>query len=70
MGVDVAFLIWQGDAADSIIEAAGSELVDLIVIGAPPADRSNGTHAWSVSDEVLRRAPVPVLVVPAPSRNA
>ncbi len=70
MGVDVAYLIWQGDPADSIIEAASSELVDLIVIGAPTSDRSNGGGAWTVSDEVVRRAPVPVLVVPDPGRNA
>ena len=68
MGVDVAYLIWQGDPADSIIEAADSELVDLIVIGAPTNDRSNGTRAWTVSDDVVRRAPVPVLVVPDPGR--
>jgi len=61
LGVDVDYLIWQGDPADSIIEAAGSELVDLIVIGA---------RTRAVSDAVLRRATVPVLVVPEPSRPA
>jgi nucleotide-binding universal stress UspA family protein len=70
MGVTVDYLIWQGDPADSIIEAASSELVDLIVIGAPAGTPSRESCAWSVSDEVLRRAPVPVLVVPDPSRPA
>jgi nucleotide-binding universal stress UspA family protein len=67
MGVDVECLIWQGDPADSIIEAAGSELADLIVIGQPADERPNGERA--VSDEVVRRASIPVLVVPEPDRT-
>ncbi len=68
LGVDVDYLIWQGDPADSIIEAAGSELVDLIVIGAPTDDGVSEPRTRAVSDAVLRRATVPVLVVPEPSR--
>jgi nucleotide-binding universal stress UspA family protein len=68
MGVDVNYLIWQGDAADSIIEAAGSELVDLIVIGTPTHNGSTEPRPSGVADEILRRASVPVLVVPDPAR--
>lgn len=70
LGVEVDYLIWQGDPADSIIEAAGSELVDLIVIGAPTDDGVSEPRTRAVSDAVLRRARVPVLVVPEPSRPA
>ena len=70
MGIDVECLIWQGDPADSIIEAAGSELADLIVIGLQTRIGSDGQPARGVSDEVVRRAAVPVLVVPEPARIA
>ncbi len=70
LGVDVDYLIWEGDPADSIIEAAGAELVDLIVIGAPTDDGLSEPRTRAVSDAVLRRSTVPVLVVPEPSRPA
>ncbi len=69
MGVEVDYLIWQGDPADAIIEAAGSELVDLIVIGAPAVDGSAEHRLSRVSEEVVHRAAVPVLVVPEPPRS-
>jgi nucleotide-binding universal stress UspA family protein len=61
-GTTATFLVWDGDAADSILAAAEAEGADLIVMGT----RSRGPVGrllGSVSDQVLRRAPVPVLVV-------
>ena len=62
--VDVAatFLVWDGDPGDGILAAADAERADLIVVGS----RGRGTVGrllGSVSDAVVRRASVPVLVV-------
>lgn len=56
--------VYEGEAATAILEAAADHQVDLIVM----ATRARGDLArWifgSVGNEVLRRAPVPTLVVP------
>ncbi len=61
--LQVAFLIWEGDPAESIIEAATSEGVDLIVIGNRGHSVVGRALIGSVSDEVVRKASCPVLVV-------
>lgn len=61
-GTVATFLVWDGDAADSILAAAEAEGADLIVMGT----RSRGAvgrFLGSVSAQVLRRATIPVLVV-------
>lgn len=60
-GVPVTFLVWDGAPAESILEAADAERVDLIVLGSrrPIGRRLLG----SVSQEVVRQANVPVVVV-------
>lgn len=68
-GVQVSFLIWEGDPAESIIEVATAENVDLIVIGNRGHSGVGRALIGSVSDEVVRNAGCPVLVVrrsPAP----
>jgi nucleotide-binding universal stress UspA family protein len=67
-GVEVSFLIWEGDPAESIVEAAGAEDVDLIVIGNRGLAGVGRALIGSVSDEVVRNAPCPVLVVRGPAR--
>ena len=62
-GIQVSFLIWEGDPAESIIEAAAAESVDLIVIGNRGLAGMGRALIGSVSDEVVRHAPCPVLVV-------
>ena len=62
-GIDVRFLVWTGAAAESIIDAAESEAADLIVVGSHGRGRLGRLILGSVSEEVTRRAPCPVLVV-------
>jgi nucleotide-binding universal stress UspA family protein len=62
-GIEVSFLIWEGDPAESIIEAAAAEAVDLIVIGNRGHAGVGRALIGSVSDEVVRNAGCPVVVV-------
>jgi universal stress protein A len=62
-GLRVSYLIWEGDPAEAIIEAAASEGVDLIVIGNRGHSGVGRALIGSVSDEVVRNAGCPVLVV-------
>lgn len=61
---DAERLVLQGDPAARLVEAAGSTGAALLVVG------SRGRGAWraavlgSVSSEVARAAPCPVVVVP------
>ena len=61
-GARATFLVWDGDPGDGILAAAEAERADLIVVGT----RRRGTVGrllGSVSDHVVHRATVPVLVV-------
>ena len=61
-GVPVRLLIWAGDPAESIVDAAVAESAAYIVVG------SHGRHGMdrmvqgSISDQVIRNATVPVVV--------
>jgi len=61
--VSVSFLIWEGEPGPSILDAAASEQVDLIVVGSRGRNRMERMVLGSVSDHVTRNAPCPVLVV-------
>jgi nucleotide-binding universal stress UspA family protein len=63
MGVDVAFLVWEGEPGESIIEAAEAESADLIVVGSHGRGAVGRFLIGSVSDHVVRHATCPVLVV-------
>jgi nucleotide-binding universal stress UspA family protein len=63
--VSVEFLVWQGEPAEAIVEAAGSEQVDLVVVGSRGRGSMGRLLIGSVSDRVVRHAPCPVLVVRA-----
>jgi nucleotide-binding universal stress UspA family protein len=62
-GLHVSFLIWEGDPAAAIVEAATAEGADLIVIGNRGHRGVGRALIGSVSDEVVRTAGCPVLVV-------
>jgi nucleotide-binding universal stress UspA family protein len=64
-GIDVSFLIWEGDPGESIIEAARAERVDLIIVGSHGRGAVGRFLIGSVSDHVVRNASCPVLVVRA-----
>jgi Universal stress protein UspA and related nucleotide-binding proteins len=61
--VSTSFLIWEGDPAESIVEAAQSESADMIVVGSHGRGALGRALIGSVSDQVVRRAPCPILVV-------
>jgi nucleotide-binding universal stress UspA family protein len=61
--VATKFLIWEGDPAEAIIDAAESEGADVIVVGSHGRGALGRALIGSVSDQIVRRAPCPVLVV-------
>jgi universal stress protein A len=61
--VPTSFLIWEGDPAESIIDAAQSEGADMIVVGSHGRGALGRALIGSVSDQVVRHAPCPILVV-------
>lgn len=61
--VPTSFLIWEGDPAESIVEAATAEGADIIVVGSHGRAALGRALIGSVSDQVVRHAPCPVMVV-------
>lgn len=62
-------LITEGSASRRILEAAGKEKSDLIVMGRKGQSALERVLIGSVTSQVLRRAPVPVLVTRKPKRT-
>lgn len=62
-GVQTAFLVWEGDPGEGIVDAARSEGADLIVLGTHGRHGVGRSIFGSVSDHVVRHAPCPVVVV-------
>jgi len=65
VGVRATYLIWEGDPAESILEASLAEHADAIVLGSRPRTNLRRLILGSVSSEVSRRATCEVVVVPA-----
>lgn len=65
LGVQVSFLVWEGEPGPAIVEAAVSERADLIVVGSRGRNRVERFVLGSVSDHVVRHAPCPVLIARA-----
>ena len=63
-GVRATYLIWEGDPAESIIEASIAEGADLIMLGSRPRTNLRRLILGSVSSEVAKRATCEVIVVP------
>jgi nucleotide-binding universal stress UspA family protein len=64
VGVTATWLIWEGDPAEAILDAAVSEGADLIVLGSRARTNLRRLILGSVSSEVARRAGCEVVVVP------
>ncbi len=62
-GLEARSLIWEGEPADAILAAAESEGADVIVVGTAARGGMGRLLGGSTSDQVIRNAPVPVLVV-------
>ena len=60
---DVQTELLEGDAAESIIEVAGTRNCDVIVMGARGLGRLAGLLLGSTSQKVVAHAPCPVLIV-------
>jgi nucleotide-binding universal stress UspA family protein len=65
--VAIRCLIWEGDPGEAIVEAAVAESVDLIVVGTHGRRGMDRLVMGSVSERVVRSAPVPVVVARAPA---
>ena len=55
---------WEGDPAESIIEASIAEGADIIMLGSRPRTNLRRLILGSVSSEVAKRATCQVVVVP------
>jgi nucleotide-binding universal stress UspA family protein len=62
-GIRVKKVVGRGDGADEIIRRAEADADDVIVIGTRGHGDAASLVIGSVSHEVIRRSPVPVLVV-------
>jgi nucleotide-binding universal stress UspA family protein len=62
-GVNVHFLVWEGEPGPAIVDAATAEGADLVVVGTHGRGRVGRLVLGSVSDHVVRHAPCPVLIV-------
>jgi len=64
--VPISCLIWEGDPAEAIVEAAAAESVDLVVVGSHGRRGMDRFVMGSVSEQVVRTSPVPVVVARGP----
>lgn len=62
-GVEVEFVTLEGNPAEKIIDFAEKQAVDMIVVGSLGKNDAERFLLGSVSEEVVRNATVPVLVV-------
>jgi nucleotide-binding universal stress UspA family protein len=65
-GADASFLVWEGEPGDGILAAAEAEGADLIVVGTHDRGSVGRAILGSVSDEVVHRSTIPVLLVRPP----
>ena len=64
--VPIRCLIWEGDPGEAIVEAAAAEGVDLVVVGSHGRRGVDRFVMGSVSEQVVRTSPVPVVVARGP----
>jgi nucleotide-binding universal stress UspA family protein len=68
-GVTAEFLVWDGEPGESIAAAAEAEAADMVVVGTRGRSGAERMLLGSVSDQVVRRAQCPVLVVRPSTRT-
>jgi nucleotide-binding universal stress UspA family protein len=68
-GAEARGMTWDGDPGESIVDVAGAESADLIVVGTHDRGAVGRLFLGSVSDHVVRHARCPVMVV-RPTRAA
>jgi nucleotide-binding universal stress UspA family protein len=66
-GVSISTIVSSGNAADEIIKAAEESKVDLIAMSTHGRSGLRRIAFGSITDKVLHRSPVPVLMVRAPA---
>jgi nucleotide-binding universal stress UspA family protein len=66
-GLEATALLIQGVTADTILNEAAKLRVDMVVVGSHGRGMVRHLLVGSVSEEVIRRSLVPVLVVPTHS---
>ncbi|HEY8636127.1 MAG TPA: universal stress protein [Candidatus Limnocylindrales bacterium] len=64
VGARATFLVWEGEAAETILAAAEAELADLIVLGTHGRGRLGRLVLGSISARVSEAATCEVLIVP------
>lgn len=64
-GIEATALLVQGATVESLIAEAGRLKADLIVLGSHGHGAVHDLLVGSVSEGVVRKSPVPVLLVPA-----
>lgn len=64
-GARATFLVWEGDPAEAVLEAASAEAADVIVLGSHGRGRLGRLILGSTSRRVTEGARCPVLVVRA-----
>ena len=62
-GVDAAYLTFEGQPGEAIVQAAEAEAADMVVVGAHGRTVVGRLLLGSVSEFLVRHARVPVLVV-------
>lgn len=68
-GARAEFLVWTGDPAASIAAAVEAEHADMLVVGTRGLGRAGRLLLGSVSDDLVRQASCPVLVVRRTARS-
>lgn len=63
VGARATFLVWEGDPAEAVLEAAAAESADVIVLGSHGRGRVGRLILGSTSKRVAEGARCPVLVV-------
>ena len=63
-GVRATYLIWEGDPAEAILDAATAEGADVIMLGSRPRTNIRRLILGSVSSEVSKHATCEVVVIP------
>ena len=62
--IEITYLLRKGTPADTIIDVAAEESVDLIVICTDGRDNLKDFVKGTITERVINRAPCPVLVIP------